>query len=123
MAGKGFMELLAEAQAAVEQVSVEQAQAMDGAVFVDVREQHEWVNGHIPGAVHAPRGFLEFIADPQGPMHNPALASGQPLVIYCGSGGRSALAAKRLHEMGLTQAVNMTGGIQAWSQSGGAIAD
>ncbi len=126
MVSKGFMELLAEAQAAVEQISVEQARSLaetDEAVFVDVREQHEWVKGHIPGAVHAPRGFLEFIADPRGPMHNPALASGQPLVVYCGSGGRSALAAKTLHDMGLTQAVNMTGGFQAWAQSGGAIAD
>ncbi len=53
------MELLAEAQAAVEQILVEQARSLgeiDEAVFVDVREQHEWVKGHIPGAVHAPRG-------------------------------------------------------------------
>ena len=126
MVTKGFRDLMAEANAVIDQVSVHDAQALHGAedvVFVDVREQHEWANGHIPGAVHAPRGFLEFVADPDGPMHNPALASGSRLVIYCGSGGRSALAAKTLHDMGLTKVANMVGGFQAWDQAGGAIAD
>ena len=96
MVTKGFRDLMAEANAVIDQISVHDAQAKHGSddvVFVDVREQHEWANGHIPGAVHAPRGFLEFIADPAGPMHNPALASGKQLIVFCGSGGRSALAA------------------------------
>ena len=126
MVTKGFKDLMAEANAVIDQVSVHDAQALHGAedvVFVDVREQQEWANGHIPGAVHAPRGFLEFVADPAGPMHNPALASGGRLVIYCASGGRSALAAKTLQDMGLTNVANMVGGFQAWNQAGGPIAD
>ena len=126
MVTKGFRDLMAEANAVIDQISVHDAQALHGAedvVFVDVREQHEWANGHIPGAVHAPRGFLEFVADPDGPMHNPALASGSRLVIYCASGGRSALAAKTLRDMGLTNVANMVGDFQAWNQAGGAIAD
>ncbi|MCG8356073.1 MAG: rhodanese-like domain-containing protein [Kiloniellales bacterium] len=124
MLKKGFKALLAEANAAVDAVSVQQAQDLhgrDGVVFIDVRETQEWNQGHIPGAVHVPRGFLEFIADPEGPGHNPAFASGAQLVIYCGSGGRSALAAKTLKDMGIDRVSNLVGGIQAWSQGGGDI--
>ncbi len=126
MAGKGLRDLVAEASAVIDQLPVYEARTLHRAnevVFVDVRDQHEWDQGHIPGAVHAPRGFLEFVADPAGPMHNPALASGQRLVIYCGSGGRSALAAKTLRDMGITNIANMVGGVQAWRQAGGEIGD
>jgi rhodanese-related sulfurtransferase len=64
---------------------------------------------------------LEFIADPQGPMHNPALAAGKRVIVYCGSGGRSALAAKTLVDMGVGQVANLVGGFQAWVQSGGDV--
>lgn len=125
MVSKGFKDLLAEANAVIDQLSVHDALALQqagDAVFVDVREQREWDQGHLPGAVHVPRSFLEFVADPEGPMHNPALASGQRLVIYCASGGRSALAAKTLHDMGLANVANLVGGFQAWSQAGGDVA-
>ena len=79
------------------------------AVFVDVRERAEHDAGAIAGAVAAPRGFLEFIADPTSPMHNAALSSGKRLVIYCASGGRSALAAKTLQDMGYSEVANLTG--------------
>jgi rhodanese-related sulfurtransferase len=124
MAHKGLKELMAEAGAAVEQIDVGTAMGMLGdedVLFVDVRESHERQHGYIPGSVHAPRGFLEFAADPAGPMHEPALASGRTLVVYCGSGGRSALAAKTLHDMGIPNLRNMTGGVMAWSQAGGAM--
>src|SRR5208282_778010 len=104
MLKKGFKQYLAEANAAVETVSVADARqlhAAGGAVFVDVREGAEHAQGHIPGSVSVPRGFLEFIADPETPMHNPALSSGKRLVLYCASGGRSALAAKTLCDMGI----------------------
>jgi rhodanese-related sulfurtransferase len=64
---------------------------------------------------------LEFIADPEGPMHNPAFASGRRLVVFCGSGGRSVLAGKTLHEMGLRNVANLAGGFQAWVQAGGEV--
>ena len=67
---------------------------VEDALFVDVRERAEQSAGAITGAVAAPRGFLEFIADPASPMHNPALSSGKRLIVYCASGGRSALATK-----------------------------
>ncbi len=102
MLTKGFKLLLAEANAAVDTLSADAAiELMDDAdaVFVDVREAGERAQGFIPGSVHAACGFFEFIADPEGPMHDPALSPGKPLVLYCSSGGRSLLAAKTLHDM------------------------
>ena len=116
------MQLIGEALAEVASISVDEALVLvDGgdAVFVDVRERAEHDAGTIAGAVAVPRGFLEFIADPASPMHNPALSSGKRLVIYCASGGRSALAAKTLQDMGYSEVANLTGGFQAWSESGG----
>ena len=124
MVTKGFKDFLAEANAAIEVVSAQDAVALmgrDDVVFVDVREGEERAKGSIPTSVHAPRGFLEFIADPEGPMHHPALASGRKLVVFCGSGGRSTLAAKTLTDMGIADVVNLTGGFQAWVQAGGEV--
>ena len=116
------MQLIGEALAEVTSISVDEALALvDGgdAVFVDVRERAEHDAGAIAGAVAAPRGFLEFIADPTTPMHNAALSSGKRLVVYCASGGRSALAAKTLQDMGYSEVANLTGGFQAWTGAGG----
>ena len=116
------MQLIGEALAEVASISVDEALALvDGgdAVFVDVRERAEHDAGAIAGAVAAPRGFLEFIADPTSPMHNAALSSGKRLVIYCASGGRSALATKTLQDMGYSEVANLTGGFQAWTGAGG----
>lgn len=124
MVTKGFKDMLAEANATIDVVSVQDAMKMigrDDVVFIDVREGQERAQGAIPTSVHAPRGFLEFIADPEGPMHHPAFASGRKLVVYCASGGRSALAAKTLKDMGLTDVANLTGGFQAWVQGGGEV--
>jgi rhodanese-related sulfurtransferase len=90
-------------------------------VFVDVREGHERAQGYIPGSIHAPRGFLEFIAHPDGPMLNPAFASGKRLILYCGSGTRSALSGKTLHDMELGNLANLAGGIEGWLQVGGEL--
>ena len=116
------MQLIGEALAEVASISVYEAlELVDGgdAVFVDVRERAEHDAGAIAGAVAAPRGFLEFIADPATPMHNAALSAGKRLVIYCASGGRSALAAKTLQDMGYSEVANLTGGFQAWIEAGG----
>ena len=116
------MQLIGEALAEVASISVDDALALVGgedALFVDVRERAEQSAGAIAGAVAAPRGFLEFIADPASPMHDPALSSGKRLVVYCASGGRSALAAKTLQDMGYAEVANLTGGFQAWSEAGG----
>lgn len=124
MAGKGFKDMLAEAKGVIGSVSVQAARESlgdDAVVFLDVRESHERAQGYIPGSHHAPRGFLEFIVDPEGPMHNPALSSGKPVIVYCGSGGRAALAGKTLVDMGVSQVSNLEGGFQAWVQSGGDV--
>ena len=124
MVKHGFKQMLAEANARIASVSVSQAMPLvndPNVVFVDVRETIEVQKaGVIEGAIHVPRGFLEFIADPESPMHNPALASGKKLVIYCASGGRSTFAVRTLLDMGVPNVVNLTGGFAAWKQAGGA---
>jgi len=123
MVTRGFRQMLAEANAMIETISVDDAQALVGdpdVVFVDVRETVErQTSGGIKGSVHAPRGFLEIIADPETPMHIDSLASGKRLVLYCGSGGRSALAAKTLMDMGLENVCHIAGGYGAWVEAGG----
>jgi rhodanese-related sulfurtransferase len=122
---KRAAEMVAEANAAVGTLSVDEAKQLvgkDDVVFVDVREGGELaVQGKIPGAVHAPRGMLEFYADPSAPYHKPELGSGKRLVVYCASGGRSALAAKTLKDMGIDDVAHMLGGFTAWQQSGGEV--
>src|SRR5918999_3500481 len=121
---KKAADLVAEANAKVETLSVEDAKALvgrDDVQFVDVRDGQELATqGKIPGAVHASRGLLEFFADPQSPYHKPELASGKRLVVYCASGGRSALAASTLKDMGIGRAANLLGGFKAWREGGGA---
>jgi rhodanese-related sulfurtransferase len=122
---KGYKQLVAEANAVVETVTatraVEQLQNED-VVFIDIRDLPELErDGRIPGAVHASRGMLEFYADPESPYHKEVLASGKKLLLYCASGGRSALAAQRLQEMGLERVAHMGGGIRAWKEANGPV--
>ncbi|SLN54874.1 rhodanese-like domain-containing protein [Oceanibacterium hippocampi] len=123
MIKRGFKALIAEANASIETISVQDALALHGrpdVAFVDVREQIERQSGGtIAGAVSAPRGFLEFIADPEGPMHRPELSSGKRLVLFCASGGRSTLAVKTLTDMGIDNVCHIAGGFAAWRQAGG----
>ncbi len=121
---KGFKQMLAEANAVIETISVHDAVGLvddPSVLFVDIRESHEVALGKTPGAFHAPRGFLEFLADPESPMHKRELSSAQRLVIYCATGGRSALAAKTLVDMGYTGVVNLAGGIAAWKAANGPL--
>lgn len=117
---KGFKVLLAEANAVIDAVSVQEAQGMLGdadVAFIDLREGEELAQGSIPGAAHVPRGLLEFVADPESPMHIEAFDPATQLVVFCASGGRSALAAKTLKEMGFPRVVNLVGGFQAWVEA------
>lgn len=121
---KSVADLIAAANAEVETISAEEARGLvrrDDVVFVDVREPAELQKGRIPGAVHTPRGLLEFAADPNSPSHRQELSSGKRLVLYCGSGARSALAAKTLKDMGITGVSNMLGGFGGWQKAGGEI--
>jgi len=121
---KGFKQMLAEANAEIATISVHDALSLVGdanVLFVDVREGGEVATGAIPGAFSAPRGFLEFFADPECPMHKPELAAAKRMIVYCASGGRSALAAKTLFDMGFADVHNLAGGIAAWKAAGGPV--
>jgi len=117
-------ELLAAARAAVPMIAPEEAAALlaqGKAVIVDVRDGTELqASGKVKGALHVPRGFLEFKADPESPMYDPALQREKTIVVYCASGGRSALAGKTLKDMGYADVRNL-GGFQDWMMSGGAV--
>lgn len=122
---KGYKQLVAEANAAIETVqpgeALKQLQAED-VVFVDIRDLPELErDGKIPGAVHASRGMLEFHADPESPYHKDAFATDKKLILYCASGGRSALAAQRLQEMGFEDVAHLGGGIKAWKELNGPV--
>ena len=125
MLKRGFKELLGQANTEIETVSVEDAKTFidsEDVLFVDVRETQEVQNtGGLPGHVHVPRGLLEFLVDPESPMHKPELSSGKRLVVYCASGGRSALAAKTLQDMGVENVCHIAGGFTAWIEAGGTI--
>ena len=122
---KGYKQLLAEANSSIE--TIQAADAMrhlqsEDVVFIDVRDLPELErDGTIPGAVHASRGMLEFHADPESPYHKDVFASGKKLILYCASGGRSALAAQRLQDMGLTRVAHIGGGIKAWKEANGPV--
>jgi len=125
MLKRGAKKLLAEANAQVTAIGAQEALALAGdpnVVFVDVRETVErQKTGGIKGSVHAPRGFLEFHADHESPSHIPALSSGKRLVLYCAAGGRSALAAKTLGEMGVPNVSHLAGGFAGWKEANGPI--
>lgn len=114
----GFKQLLARANAEIESVSVQDLGYIEDdpdTVLVDVRDGSERSSeGAIPGSVHASRGLLEFHADPESPAHLKALDPSKRIVLYCGTGGRSALAAKTLQDMGFGDVVSLAGGFAAW---------
>ena len=119
---KSLVDFVNEALEVVDEIPVEEAaRILDhpdcaGWTFVDVRESDEFAGGHVPGARHSPRGFLEVRADREHPKRDPWFDDrDRKLILYCGGGNRSALAAHSLGEMGFTRAVSMAGGWAAWS--------
>ncbi len=122
---KGVAALYAEAQAEIETWSIEVAKQHLGdeaVVFVDVRDVRElWREGTIPGAVHAPRGMIEFWVDPESPYARELFQSGKRFVLFCNIGWRSALATKALQDMGLAPVCDLEGGFTAWREAGGEI--
>jgi rhodanese-related sulfurtransferase len=121
---KSVADLVREAEAGIAIVSVEEARALhgqEGVVFLDVREPQEVERGRIAGALAVPRGLLEFAADPSSRSHRRELAEASRVIVYCGSGARSALAARSLKEMGIPVAANLKGGFSAWRDAGGEV--
>lgn len=119
---KGIKQLIAEARDRIQTLTLDEAKAkLNGpnVTFIDIREPHELeADGAIPGAVHAPRGMLEFLADPASPYHKDVFSSGNELILYCASSGRSSLAAATLQDMGLSHVAHIDGGFKAWKQAG-----
>jgi rhodanese-related sulfurtransferase len=122
MTMKTAKDLVAEADRQIETLSANEAAKLiggPGAVFVGVREGEEvQKTGQAQGAVHVPRGRLEFEADPKSPTHKPQPGGGKRLVLYCASGNRSALPAKALQDMRLDNVAHVAGGLGALRLSG-----
>ena len=117
-----LMDFVKAAKANIREVSPDELQQMssemEDLLLLDVRESSEHEQGHIKGAMLVPRGILEAAADPQYPKHVPVLsaARGRPVVIYCATGGRSAMAANTLQMMGFDNVVSLEGGFVRWSK-------
>ncbi len=112
----GFLAIVDDAKSRVKQMDVESYRRMQTAgaphLLVDVREDHEWAAGHAAGAVHLGRGIIERDIEARVPD------KGMRLVLYCGGGYRSALAADNLQRMGYTDAISLEGGWRAWQHAG-----
>ncbi|MEM9605244.1 MAG: rhodanese-like domain-containing protein [Pseudomonadota bacterium] len=122
--GKGVAEFLEAANAVVPKVAAADAMAWlgsDDTVFLDVRPAAAIAEtGTVEGAVQIPRGLLEFNADPDFVMHNPAMDKAKRVVVFCALGGQAALAGKTLKDMGYGEVLN-GGGIQDWKDAGAPI--
>ncbi len=119
---KSAAQIVAEAKGHVENLNPQQvATELEGAqaILIDLREDDERLqNGAIPNAVRAPRGMLEFWADPTSPYHREEFDPARRTILYCASGGRSALAADTLQRMGYRNVAHLDGGIKAWKEAG-----
>src|SRR5215470_10378136 len=107
-----YRELLQRTKNEISEVNAAEAKAVDGALWIDVREQDEWQEGHLPGAIHIPRGNLESRIEAAAPDR------AQNLVVYCASGNRSAFAAKTLAELGYESTHSLEGGFTDWKRNG-----
>lgn len=122
---RGYKAMLDEANAKIRTLTVEEAIPLVGRediVFVDLRDPRELNReGRLPGALHCPRGMLEFWIDPESPYHKPAFAEDKTFVFFCAAGWRSALSAATAQDMGLKPVAHIEGGFTAWKKAGGPV--
>jgi rhodanese-related sulfurtransferase len=115
---KGFAELVSEAEAQTESLTPEEVQALlsrPDVLLVDLRDVRELAReGKISGALHVPRGMLEFWVDPDSPYFRQQFAAAEQVILYCNKGWRSALAALSLQQMGAQGVAHMSGGFERW---------
>ncbi len=111
-----FLKLVEDAKTRIRETNVhevkKQLDAGEKFILVDVREESEWARGHLPGTIHLSKGIIERDIEQRVPDKN------APLVLYCGGGFRSALAADNLQKMGYTNVVSMDGGWRGWTEAG-----
>jgi rhodanese-related sulfurtransferase len=119
---KSLRDYTDEARLTVREVSPAEAQELAASgewTMLDVREPDEYREGHVPGAINVSRGFLEVKADPDHQKREDRMQDrGQKIVVICGGGVRSLLAAKTLQDMGFREAVSVRGGIKGWREAG-----
>ena len=111
-------EMIAAARLLIDRVSVHEAaelQRLDAAILINLRDVRELQKlGTVANSFHAPRGMLEFWADPDSPYHKPIFRTDKKLILFCASGLRSALAVRTLQEMGMKNVLDMEGGFTEW---------
>lgn len=116
-------DLIEQAEEEIETISVRQALALHGnpdVAFIDLRDTRELDReGRIPGAIHIPRGSMEFRIDPRSASHHEVFSSDKRLVFFCAAGVRSALAAHTAQKMGLDKVCHIAGGFGAWKRAAG----
>jgi len=122
---KTVKDLVAEANAEIETIGAAQAMKLKddpNVLLVDLRDIRELNrDGKVPGALHAPRGMLEFWVDPESPYYRDVFGSGKKFVFFCAGGLRSALAAQTVQRMGLEPVCHIEGGFRAWQEAGGPV--
>ena len=111
---KSFSDLMRDARASIREVSPGEAELLveGGAALIDVRENPEWGGGHVPGATHMSKSYLEQQIEAAVPDRD------RPVVLYCAGGVRSLFAAQTLVSMGYSEPISMKGGFQAWKSEG-----
>jgi rhodanese-related sulfurtransferase len=120
-------DLVTQARAVIEEIDSEHLRALqaDGVPVIDVREPEEFAAGRVPGAVNIPRGMLEFQVDGHPALNfrtDPHLSHRrEPVILYCRTGGRSALAAEALRRLGFDRPLSLAGGYTQWLDTGGAV--
>lgn len=121
MENKTATDLVKEAKNDIENLSPDQVEkelSTGNITLIDIRESEEIKqNGKIQGSVHAPRGMLEFYADPSLPYHKPEFDKNKRIILHCASGGRSALATATLKQMGYSNIAHLDGGFKAWKEA------
>jgi rhodanese-related sulfurtransferase len=110
----GFLALVEDAKSRVQHIGIDDYRRMprDGHILIDIREDHEWAAGHAAGAVHLSKGIIERDIETTVPNKSATL------VLYCGGGYRSVLAAEALQKMGYTRVISLDGGWRAWNEAG-----
>ena len=120
-------DLVAQARAVIEEIDIERLRSLqaDGVPVIDVREPEEFAAGSVPGAVNIPRGVLEFQVDGHPALNfrtDPHLSHRrEPVILYCRTGGRSALAAEALKRLGFDRPLSLAGGYLRWLDADGAV--
>ena len=121
----GYEELVRRAEAEIETLSAEAVIKLredPDVQIVDLRDLRELQReGKIPGAMHVPRGMLEFWIDPESPYYKPIFESGKQFIFHCSKGWRSALSTQTAQMMGLPKVAHIGGGLEAWVAAGGPI--